>query len=347
MASLNPCFNIRRPATAILLAATLTLLASAGQATGTEMLRKKSVPAITLKNLSPPYPDHPYFQNSEFAPFEPWAAAFSRINAWWLAEASTLVYADETFTRQRFAEAGFQRVIFFDRSGTQGYVARHEHFALIAFRGSEIWKRNESFDPTQVFADLKTNIDIRLTDWDRGGKVHKGFKTALDAVWADLLPETRRLQERDVPIWITGHSLGAALATLAADRLRDVQGLYTFGSPRVGNQQFRDRFSVRAFRVVNGRDIVADVPPKGPYRHVGEHVWIDRKGDIHFGPGAGEASGEADCFGDPSGSAPEEEIRESRSAPYIPASIRDHVPLLYSIYLWNGWVGHSMTCAGR
>ena len=167
---MNLCFNIRRPATAILLAAVFTLLVSAGQTTGPEMLRKKSVPAITLKNLSPPYLDHLYFQNSEFAPFKPGAAAFSRINAWWLAEASTLVYADETFARQRFAEAGFQRVVFFDRSGTQGFIASHEHFALIAFRGSEIWKRNERFDPTQVFADLKTNIDIRLTDWDRGAK---------------------------------------------------------------------------------------------------------------------------------------------------------------------------------
>lgn len=345
--SLNQCFNIRRLTAAILLSATLTPLASAGPAADSALLRKKDVPAITLKNLSPPYTDYDYFHESERVPFEPKSSSFSLINAWWLAEASTLVYADEDYVKQRFGEAGFQRVVFFDRSGTQGFIASHNHFALIAFRGSEIWKRNESFDPSQVLADLKTNIDIRLTDWGGGGKVHKGFKKALDSVWSDMLPEIQRLRDRGVPIWVTGHSLGAALATLAADRLADVQGVYTYGSPRVGNQEFQKRFSPRAFRVANGMDIVADVPPKGPYRHVGEPVWIDHEGDIHLGPGTMEASEEEACLSDQSASTPEAEIPQINSAPYIPASIRDHVPLLYSIYLWNGMVERSRSCAGR
>jgi predicted lipase len=74
-----------------------------------------------------------------------------------------------------------------------------------------------------------------------------------------------------------GHSLGAALATLAADRLPDVQGLYTFGSPRVGDKGFQAHFRVKAYRLVNGKDIVPTVPGEGPFRHVGELIPIAPK----------------------------------------------------------------------
>ncbi len=81
------------------------------------------------------------------------------------------------------------------------------------------------------------------------------------------------------PIWLTGHSLGGALATIAAYRLlkmgMNVHGLYTFGSPRVGNYGFVHDFRVLAFqrglkgqgnegnlqRFMNHNDIVARVPP--------------------------------------------------------------------------------------
>ena len=81
------------------------------------------------------------------------------------------------------------------------------------------------------------------------------------------------------PVWITGHSLGGALATVAAWRLLklgvNVKGLYTFGSPRAGNHAFVHDLRVRAFdrgmkipkgegnlaRFVHHMDIVARVPP--------------------------------------------------------------------------------------
>ena len=231
---------------------------------------RKEIPKITFKNLSPPYKNYSYFRNRQLFPFEYRASSFSLVNAWWLAEASTLVYADEAYVKQRFRMVGLNRVEFFNRSGTQFFIAANDRFAIIAFRGSEIWKRNERFDPTQIIADIKTNIDIRLSDWVQGGKVHNGFKSALEDVWDELLCEVENLRAQGVKIWLTGHSLGAALATLAADRLQVVQGLYTFGSPRVGDQTFEARFRLKAFRVVNGNDIVPSVPPEGPFRHVGE-----------------------------------------------------------------------------
>src|SRR5262249_14299388 len=69
----------------------------------------------------------------------------------------------------------------------------------------------------------------------------------------------------------TGHSLGAALATLAATR-RAPQAVYTFGSPRVGKEAFvRSLMSIPIYRVVDDEDVVTRVPPEIlGFRHVGE-----------------------------------------------------------------------------
>jgi len=316
---------------AIAFSAVLTL----GWGAEPKPLCKKEIPEITFKNLSPPYKDFDYFQNRKLVPFEYEASSFSLPNAWWLAEASTLVYADEAYVNQQFSNAGLKRIKFFNRSGTQCFIASNSRFAIVAFRGSEIWKRKERFEPDQMIADFKTNIDIRLSDWIRGGRVHNGFKLALDGVWEEILPEIKNLEDQGIKIWVTGHSLGAALATLAADRLQDVQGLYTYGSPRVGDQGFQESFRPRAFRVVNGNDIVASVPAKNPYRHVGAVKLIDSKGGIHYQSDTVEHNDDIPCIDDSNAFESAREDQKNISSAFIPSSIRNHVPLLYSIILWN------------
>ena len=77
------------------------------------------------------------------------------------------------------------------------------------------------------------------------GKVHLGIATALDFVWDSFKDRI----SADRPLFITGHSLGGGLATLAAARLsqgRDVHGVYTFGSPRVGDSEFAQQFQTEA-----------------------------------------------------------------------------------------------------
>ena len=99
--------------------------------------------------------------------------------------------------------------------------------------------------------------------------VHDGFLEAIDPVWDDI---SKTLEEVKCPIFYTGHSLGAALATLAAARSRVPQALYTFGSPLVGNQAFVDTLNnVAIYRVVDDEDLVTVVPPEIlGFRHVGE-----------------------------------------------------------------------------
>lgn len=97
---------------------------------------------------------------------------------------------------------------------------------IVAFRGT---------------ADLRnwlTDLDWRKTSlhW-ADGKVHEGFNKALESV---AEPLDHAIDPKDHRrIWVTGHSLGGALAMLFALRLRArrnraVAGVYTFGQPRLG-----------------------------------------------------------------------------------------------------------------
>lgn len=335
---MNLCSKLKLFSTGLFLFFLFSAFLPYGWGAERRIFYKKEIPEITFSNLSPPYKHFAYFLHNEFFPFEYSSSSLSLINAWWLAEASTLAYADEAFVKERFREAGLNRIRFIDHLSTQCFIASNRRFAVIAFRGSEIWKRNGRINLRQIMADFKTNIDIRLSDWSGGGKVHSGFKAALDDVWDELSAEMRDLKGQGIKIWMTGHSLGAALATLAFDRMEDVQGLYTFGSPRVGDKDFQSGFKQNAFRVVNGNDIVEGVPFEGRYRHVGELIFIDEKGHIHHGARRiGESDGEF-CFdpcNEPESPAGNENFS---SAVFVPSSIRNHVPLLYSIFLWNGLV---------
>ena len=294
---------------------------------------KKEVPTLKLKDLAPPFLEYAYFEGHDLRPFVPDASTFSLVNAWWLAEAATLAYADEDFAARRFKAAGLDEVRFFNQRSTQCYVASNRQVALVAFRGSEVWKRRGRPDEPIAVADFMTNVNVWLTDWTNGAKVHRGFKSALEEVWDDLLPYLKALQDRGCRIWMTGHSLGAALATLAADRYGEVQGVYTFGSPRVGNSRFKERYAIRTHRFVNGSDMVTGLPPAGFYVHVGELKLIDREGRILDRPGA-----DGPVMAASEGERGEKAAVENgplKTPAFMPDAVIDHVPVLYAVMIWN------------
>jgi predicted lipase len=183
-------------------------------------------------------------------------------------------------------------------------------------------------------ADWLVNIDFLPAPWERGGKVHTGFKNALQEVWHDLENYISDLQNNGRTIWVTGHSLGAALATLAADRYGNIQGLYTFGSPRVGDRDFEEGFNLNAYRFVNNSDIVTKVPPAGMYRHVGELRFIDSNGILReqWSPGSNwgdQIEEKLKNFIDVNGQS-RKQFSEILTDP-----ITDHVPTRYAIHIWN------------
>ena len=76
-------------------------------------------------------------------------------------------------------------------------------------------------------------------------------------------PKARDEQGAPLPLFITGHSLGGALALLATRLIApDVTGAcYTFGAPRIGNYEFFRFIKTPVYRVVNSADVVPRVPP--------------------------------------------------------------------------------------
>ena len=196
-------------------------------------------------------------------------------NALFLARACELAYYAEPEGPTRFqSELGLEaRLISVDN--TQVYVAQNDTMILAAFRGSE--------SPTTLdgFKDwLLTNANNYLiipegrsgTDFAAAGvgaRFHRGFMDALEMIWEPLstaLKEAMKTKER--PLWITGHSLGGALALLAAWRLQrsflDVHEIVTFGAPMIGNdaaaKAFENDFSGKIFRYVDLNDLVPHLP---------------------------------------------------------------------------------------
>lgn len=297
----------------------------------------KKIPRLSVTRLPPPYPDFAYFEGHEFFPFEFRSTAFSLSNAWWLAEVSTLVYAEPDIVLPLFKKVGLKDISFFEAGSTKCFVAATNRFAIVSFRGTEVSEQKGKIDFQAMAGDFITDADFWMSDWDNGGKVHRGFKNALDDIWKDLYACLESIRRRGFPIWMTGHSLGAALATLAGDRYEKTQAVYTFGSPRVGNAVFSEKYKTPCYRIVHNGDIVARIPPPIFYRHVGEIQFIDGQGKVHpqmVGSGEAEDFLQDDFNGhkDLAGS-----VENSDIGP-IPDAIRDHVPLFYAVLLWNNLV---------
>lgn len=147
---------------------------------------------------------------------------------------------------------------------------------VVVFRGTD------ADDPT----DIGTDADLLLKPWGRGGSVHTGFANDLDTIAPGL---DDAVQSLGVPVLFTGHSLGAALATLAASVFKPTlnsTALYTFGSPRVGDSAFVATIGgVNVYRYRDCCDVVTRIPPPElGYAHVSLPHYIDHNGLITLNP---------------------------------------------------------------
>ena len=180
-----------------------------------------------------------------------------------LAEACSTAYSSSAAVRLWAAANGFGvRCTPFDHGNIQGYWCVADDVALIAFRGTSNpgqWLRDVRFFPIEH-------------EW---GLVHAGFKHGIEIAEPDLAA-FEILAVKTGHVWITGHSLGGALAVMAAARMK-MHGintaLYTYGQPRVGLGGFAGRFEAelagKLIRFVNQSDVVPRVPPGLLYRHMG------------------------------------------------------------------------------
>jgi hypothetical protein len=200
-------------------------------------------------------------------------AEMSRL-AYCKAEASP---AEEARVRGILNAIGFTECTFFDRKNTQGFLTRNATLGVLAFRGTE------ATDPRDAIMDAR----VILRPWD-SGQVHSGFRAGIGEVWKEV---GSALKECACPLLFTGHSLGAALATLAASRHRP-RALYTFGSPRVGDAAFLAMLQgLDVQRYVDCCDAVPVLIPEGlGYVHAGTLQYADRRGQILTNPSAKEVS---------------------------------------------------------
>jgi hypothetical protein len=149
-------------------------------------------------------------------------------------------------------------------------VAEGRGATFVTFAGS---------DPGKII-DWVTDFEAMPSPDD----LHRGFEQAVATVLPTIQLALAKRVAPQQPLFFTGHSLGGALAILAASRTSLLPNapqivVYTFGSPRNGGQKFFNDYTLRlgdtTFRLVHGSDIVPTVPPPtllGAYHHVGQAV---------------------------------------------------------------------------
>jgi hypothetical protein len=203
--------------------------------------------------LAPGGPDR-FFQVRP--PFRPRETGYDDGTAWWCGELSRWAYGNgggKGRRDERAAGAGLRVLGQADWAGAQAILVEFPGTGrVLVFRGTSNllqWLLN--------FAFIAEEWSVR----DGGGevRVHRGFDLVFDRLWP-LVGPVLDGAGGDLPLLYAGHSLGGALANLAAS-VRPPDGIYTFGCPRVGTAAFADLLrGVPNFRVFLDQDIVAAWP---------------------------------------------------------------------------------------
>ena len=187
------------------------------------------------------------------------------------AKLSAIAYMKEKPAINAAKKLGFPWAKLISRDGAEVLVAKDRNDLWFAFRGTEPSKLND------VLADLNVIKQAAVA----GGKVHGGFQKEVNDLWMDVLAEIEHNDQLKVrkDVYMTGHSLGAAMATIAATRYQPHE-LFTFGSPRVGGPRFIKHVKCPHYRFMNNNDIVCRIPPAWlGFRHHGEMIYFDRNGE--------------------------------------------------------------------
>jgi len=189
-----------------------------------------------------------------------------------LADISEIAYQSPNEAEKSYCELGFPTVMPVVQGSMIAYVITGEDVTVVAFRGTDF---NE-------VSDWLANLGRSATETPHG-QVHKGFYDAYQSMKSQV---DAILKERNTKhLWVTGHSLGGAIALVCAYDLveveqRQLNGAVTFGQPMVARQNFADYIDTlligRYARFVNRDDIVPKVPPS----HVacGSLVWFTEDG---------------------------------------------------------------------
>lgn len=196
----------------------------------------------------------------------PWKVALT------LAEISKVTYDDEEDQVSSIKKLGAVTVRPIVVGLSHGVVASDDNAVVIGFRGTKA--------PADWLTDA-TIIGRQVSD----GKIHRGFYHVVDAIYKEVFDEAVRQGAKSKTVWITGHSLGGAMAVVFAHRGATEselapEGIITFGQPLAVSsslaQFFLDTFNTRYIRFVNNWDAVPRLLPN--YRHAGSRVYLKEGG---------------------------------------------------------------------
>jgi hypothetical protein len=192
-----------------------------------------------------------------YSPFStmnaPREGVYDRVTAGALVKGAAACYGDEAAMRLWGRTQGCEecQVVRDERTDTLAFAAANETEVFVCFRGTR--------DLRNWITDLDcgltsaSSVEPRIADCGLEGGIHAGFYRALEAVWGELAAVLERMAAGRKNIFFCGHSLGGALAMLAAARWEGRGGagnsaaisgslpraatwMYSFGQPRVGNR---------------------------------------------------------------------------------------------------------------
>lgn len=191
-----------------------------------------------------------------------------------LGQLSEDAYKEDELLEIAIAAPGFTKVTTISEGPMFAFVASNDKVITVAFRGTN----QDEIDDWLA--------DARITSDDVGeGSMHRGFKRATDSILAKVLDGVAEHGGNTKRIWVTGHSLGGAMALVFAfdciksEKLK-LTGVVTFGQPMVADAKLarflEKNLSGKYLRFVHGGDIVPCVFPT--FSHCGNLVWFTEEG---------------------------------------------------------------------
>ena len=231
-------------------------------------------------------------QRISMAIVKPYRTTLDQGNAYWMARLASKIYQskpggytpDEAgiLSDLKSEDPGFISVHGVSKNSAQAALVEHETYLALVFRGTDEgvdWIDNLNAFPEQALF----------------GAFHRGFLHSVLDIWDPLFDRYSELnRQKPRGLFITGHSLGGAMATVASSILihqdEAFTATYTFGQPRVVTRATARMYNIEAnsktYRFQNNNDIVTRAPARiMGYSHVGTFLYIAQQREIHQDPG--------------------------------------------------------------
>ena len=184
----------------------------------------------------------------------------------YLSKLCELAYKDKAYLTQKIEKKNVTTFKWFESSMTQAFLFYDSFEIILVFCGTK-----------GLYDSPWLNVAVSGVQYQNKNKIHLGFALAADSIYNEIITyiASNNLKGR---ITCTGHSRGAAIATIIAHRIK-AEELFTFGSPKVGNANFCDTLEAIHYRFINNNDIVTMLP-LGMYKHSGYPIYLNYYGEL-------------------------------------------------------------------